>query len=147
MQPATVDQIRPQVGMMSRAMMVIAKVMNPGPWRPEATIEARLVVESRPASAVVIPIASLVKRPAGDVVFVLAEAGEQRARQRIVTVGERLNGSIEIRSGLQAGESHRRGWRPLPYRRRPGRCAGEASCERARNAQSGQDPRVATGRG
>lgn len=101
---AAVNQIRPQVGAMSRALVVIAEIANPGPWRPEATVEARLVAESRP-DAIVIPVLSLVKRPAGDVVFVLDDSGDATVRQRVVEIGVRLNGTVEIRAGLQAGET------------------------------------------
>jgi membrane fusion protein (multidrug efflux system) len=100
---AEVNHIRPQVGSMSRAVVVIVELENPGPWRPEGTVEAKLVVESR-AGAVVVPMASLVKRPAGDVVFVPEGPAAERVRQRVVTVGERQNGHIEIREGLDAGE-------------------------------------------
>ena len=100
---ASVDHVRPQVGMMSRALVVISDVNNPGDWRPEATVEARLVAQQRP-HAVVVPILSLVRRPAGDVVFVIDSPSAVRASQRVVTVGQRLNGSVEIRTGLEPGE-------------------------------------------
>jgi RND family efflux transporter MFP subunit len=99
----TVDHVRPHVGMMSRALVVIADVKNPGAWRPEATVDARLGVEQRP-DAVVVPTLSLVRRPAGDVVFVLDSPSATRVSQRVVSVGQRLNGTIEIREGLDAGE-------------------------------------------
>ena len=101
---AKVNHIRPQVGLISRALVVIVELENPGPWRPEATVEAGLVVENRP-EAVAVPLASLVKRPAGDVVYVLDSQAADRVRQRVVTVGERQNGHIEIREGLEAGET------------------------------------------
>jgi len=101
---ATVDQIRPQVGAMSRALVVIANVENPGSWRPEATVEARLVVERRP-DAVIVPVVALVKRPAGDVLYVFDGSSGSQVSQRMVVVGERLNGTIEIREGLEAGET------------------------------------------
>jgi RND family efflux transporter MFP subunit len=101
---ASIDQIRPQVGAMSRALVVIAEVENPGKWRPEATVEATVIVERRP-DAVAIPLISVVRRPAGEVVFVLDKEAGKQVRQRLVETGERQNGSIEIRKGLQAGET------------------------------------------
>jgi len=98
---ARIDQIRPEVGSMNRALIVIADVINPGFWRPEATIEARVVVERR-AGAVVVPGISIVSRPAGDVVYLL-DSGQ--VRQRVVEKGEILNGWIEIRKGLNAGDT------------------------------------------
>ena len=97
---ARVNQIRPQVGLMNRSLMVIADLENPGEWRPEATVEASIVVERRP-DAVVVPARSVVSRPAGYVVYVF-ESGY--ARQRIVETGEKGDGWIEIRSGLRAGD-------------------------------------------
>jgi RND family efflux transporter MFP subunit len=101
---ASIDQIRPQIGAMSRALVVIAEVKNPGDWRPEATVESTVIVERRP-NAVVVPMISVVRRPAGEVVYVLEDQADSKVRQRLVKTGERQNGSIEIRSGLQAGET------------------------------------------
>lgn len=99
---ARVDHIRPQVGSMSRALVVIADVSNPGPWRPQATVEATALVEQRP-DAVVVPALSVVKRPAGTVVYVLQDGETPTVRQQTVEVGARQDGWIEIRSGVEAG--------------------------------------------
>jgi membrane fusion protein (multidrug efflux system) len=98
---ARIDQIRPEVGSMSRALVVISDVVNPGFWRPEATIEARVVVERR-GDAIVVPLISVVSRPAGDVVYLL-DSGH--VRQRVVETGEIQDGWVEIRSGLSAGNT------------------------------------------
>jgi RND family efflux transporter MFP subunit len=98
---ATVNQIRPQVAAMSRSLVVMADLKNPGYWRPEATIEARVLVAKRP-DAVVVPAMSVVSRPAGDVVY-LVESG--LARQQLVETGEKQDGWVEIRTGLKAGQS------------------------------------------
>jgi len=98
---ARIDHIRPEVGSKNRALIVIADVINPGFWRPEATIEARILVERR-AGAVVVPGISVVSRPAGDVVYLL-DSGH--VRQRVVETGEILDGWVEIRSGLAAGNT------------------------------------------
>ncbi len=37
--------------------------------------------------------------------YVLEDPADPQVRQRLVETGERQNGSIEIRSGLQAGET------------------------------------------
>jgi RND family efflux transporter MFP subunit len=99
---ARVDHIRPQVGSMSRALVVIADIRNPGPWRPQATIEGIALVEQR-ADAVVVPVLSVVQRPAGDVVYLLQDTEPATVRQQIVEVGARQNGWIEIRSGIEPG--------------------------------------------
>jgi RND family efflux transporter MFP subunit len=98
---AAVDAIRPQVGSLNRAVVAIARVRNPGRWRPEASVEASVVVDRRPSSLVV-PSVALVDRPSGRVVYVLD--GPDRVRQQVVAEGERLNGITEIVSGLEAGQ-------------------------------------------
>ena len=100
---ASVDHIRPQVGAMNRALVVIADVTNPGPWRPQATVEATAVVERRP-NAVVVPLVSVVQRPAGDAVYLLQQDGDRHTvRQQLVETGARQDGWIEIRSGIDPG--------------------------------------------
>ena len=102
--PATVDLIKPQVGMANRSLVAIANISNPGEWRPEATVKAVLVVENRPAVAVV-PVVSLVERPAGQVVYVLEDPQTDTVRERVVKPGQRQDGWIEILSGLEVGET------------------------------------------
>lgn len=99
----TINQIRPQVGLMSRALVVLAEIDNPGSWRPEATVEARVLVARR-SDAVIIPAHSVVQRPAGEVVYVLDEQEGRQVRQQVVETGHRLNGSVEIKSGVRAGD-------------------------------------------
>jgi RND family efflux transporter MFP subunit len=99
---AQVDHIRPQVGAMSRALVVIAEVTNPGPWRPQATVEAKALVEQRP-DAIVVPVLSVVKRPAGDVVYLPQDGAPMTVRQQSVEVGARQDGWVEIKSGVEPG--------------------------------------------
>jgi len=99
---ARVDELRPQVGLMSRAVVAISDFENPGPWRPLATVDAVAVVESRP-DAVVVPVLSVVKRPAGDVVYLLVRGEPSSARQQSVEVGVRQDDWTEILDGLDAG--------------------------------------------
>ena len=96
---ATVDQIRPQVGSMTRSLMVMVELVNPGSWRPEATIEAYLVVENR-RGAIVVPASSVVKRPAGEVIFLLDTPTGEQVSQSVVTTGVRKDDWVEIRDGL-----------------------------------------------
>ena len=99
---AKVDHIRPQVGATSRALVVIAAISNPGPWRPQATVEATALVEQRP-QAVVVPLLAVVQRPAGDVVYVLQDGEAPTVQQQPVDVGARQDGWIEIMSGVEPG--------------------------------------------
>jgi RND family efflux transporter MFP subunit len=100
---AVVDRVRPQVAVGNQALVVIIEVENPGPWRPGATVEAAVITDARPG-ALLVPYGSVVERPAGSVVYVLDDPGGGIVRERVVEPGERQNGVIEIRSGLEAGE-------------------------------------------
>ncbi len=52
----------------------------------------------------VVPLVSVVQRPAGDVVYLLQQDGDrQTVRQQVVEVGARQDGWIEIRSGIEPG--------------------------------------------
>lgn len=95
-----IQEIRTMVGASNRAFEAIVEVTNPGDWKPGASVSAALVVAEHPG-AVVVPEASLVLRPAGKVVYVIANG---KAVQRLVSMGERLGGVVEITSGLKAGE-------------------------------------------
>lgn len=98
---ARIDEMRPQVAEMSQALTVIADVSNPGPWRPQGTIEGTVVIERR--DAVVVPLLSVVQRPAGQVVYRLQAGEPPTVREQAVDVGARQDGWIEIRSGIDAG--------------------------------------------
>jgi len=96
----TVSEVRPSITEGSRSAQVIVNVENPGAWEPGATVTASIRV-ARHDHAVLVPEISLVRRPAGTVVYVI---DGDRAVQRVVTPGLRRAGRVEITSGLQAGE-------------------------------------------
>ena len=97
---AAITELRPAVGAANRAVWAIVDIPNPGAWRPDATVRARVRVAVH-AGAVMVPSQSLIRRPAGEVVYVVAQG---KAAQRLVQSGERLGDWVEIVSGLQAGE-------------------------------------------
>jgi len=100
---AVIGHIRPQVGALNRSLLVIADLVNPGNWRPEATVEGVLLVETR-ANAVVVPSLSVVRRPAGEVVYRVQPGERDHVEQVVVSTGVRFNGHVEIREGLKAGD-------------------------------------------
>jgi len=100
---AAVDEIRPQVNAMSHSLMATSNITNPGPWRPQATIEGFLVVATRP-EAVFVPAASVVKRPAGNVVYLVDSRQSGVVRQVTVKTGVRGMGWVEILDGLKRGD-------------------------------------------
>lgn len=96
-----IEQLRPVVSGGSRAIEAIVEVKNPGNWRPGASVNGEVVLETH-AAAVTVPEQSVVLRPAGTVVYVLE--GDAVAQRRVKT-GIKRDGQVEIVEGLAAGES------------------------------------------
>jgi hypothetical protein len=80
---------------------VIVRFDNVPGFLAGGTVDAKVVV-ARKDGAIVVPETSVVTRPAGKVVYVVAEG---RARARPVQTGAKQGGVVEITSGLSAGES------------------------------------------
>jgi len=95
-----ITDIRPEVSRTNRAIDVIIDLDNPGDWEPGASVtgEVRVALHE---GAIVVPETSVVRRPAGTVVYVIDDG---RARQRVVQTGLQRDGQVEILSGLEAGE-------------------------------------------
>lgn len=96
-----IAQLRPQVGSGSRSFDAIVVVKNPGDWKPGASVDGGVTVETR-AGAVTLPETSVVLRPAGTVVYVVANG---KAMQRVVRTGAKAQGQVEILEGVAAGET------------------------------------------
>jgi RND family efflux transporter MFP subunit len=98
---AKIDEIRPTITATSRALDVIVKFDSDGRLRGGGTVNAQ-VVTSRKQNAVVVPEQSIVLRPAGKVVYLVADG---KAQQRIVQTGLKQRDVIEITAGLSGGET------------------------------------------
>jgi membrane fusion protein, multidrug efflux system len=96
----TIKEIKPLVGS-NRAVDVIADVEDQSGWQGGASVNGSVILGEH-AQAVVVPEASVVLRPAGEVVYVIKDT---MAAQRIVKTGLRQEGLVEITSGLAAGET------------------------------------------
>ncbi|MBF0634737.1 MAG: efflux RND transporter periplasmic adaptor subunit [Nitrospinae bacterium] len=96
-----IGEIRPMVGAGNRAVVAVVEVKNPGGWKAGASVNG-LVTIREIGDAVVVPNECVIKRPAGDVVYVV-QNGE--ARQRIVKVGLKAHGMTHVADGLSAGET------------------------------------------
>jgi len=96
----TVSEVRPSVTFGSRSAQVIVNVKNPGQWEPGSTVTGAVRVAVH-ENAILLPEVSVVRRPAGTVVYVI---NEDIVVQRVVTTGLRREGQVEILSGLKAGE-------------------------------------------
>lgn len=97
---AEIDAVRPLVQSASNALHAIAYIDNPGDWKPGASVSGTVVLARR-GQAVVVPSISVVRRPAGTVVYVVEDG---KARQRVVVTGVRIGDRMEIREGIGAGE-------------------------------------------
>ena len=75
-------------------------INNPGSWRPGASVNGTVIIAEHPG-AVTVPEQSVVRRPAGEVVYVIEQG---RARQRVVRTGQRKEGRIEILEGVTVGD-------------------------------------------
>ena len=95
-----VTELQPTVGDGSRAVMAIVDLDDPGKLRPGATLSGKVLVETH-RQAVMIPNGSIVRRPAGELVYVI---NGTIAEARIVQPGYQEDGMIEIVSGLASGE-------------------------------------------
>lgn len=96
-----VTDLQPTVGMGSRAVMAIVDLENPGQLRPGATLKGTVLVETR-KSSVVVPNISIVRRPAGDMVYVITD---NKAEARPVISGYHEDTFVEIVSGLNGSET------------------------------------------
>lgn len=97
---AVIEDIRPTVGEGNRAVLAIARLDNPGPLKGGASVDAA-VITGRKERAVLVPEQAVVLRPAGKVVYLVADG---KAKQQVVEVGGKQGGQIEITKGLQGGE-------------------------------------------
>jgi len=91
----TITEVRPMVGTNNRAVEALVDLPPGEDWPPGGSVTARVVLASVPAG-------SVVRRPAGDVVYVLQG---DKATERKVTVGIRTAAHAEILSGVAAGET------------------------------------------
>ena len=99
--PGEITELQPSIGLGSRAVMAIVDLEDPGKLRPKATLSGKVLVETR-NKAVMVPDISIVRRPAGSLVYVI---NGSIAEARVVKTGHREDGLVEILSGLEANET------------------------------------------
>ncbi|MEO8194062.1 MAG: efflux RND transporter periplasmic adaptor subunit [Gemmatimonadales bacterium] len=98
---ARVDFIDPVVQRENRTIMVKGLAPNPGRvLRPGMFIEARLATATR-ANAVVIPEDAVQPLRTANIVWVVDKG---KASRRVVTLGARYQGVVEVLSGVKAGD-------------------------------------------
>jgi RND family efflux transporter MFP subunit len=95
----TVTEVRPMVGTNNRAVEALVDLPDGTGWPAGGSVTARVVLASR--EGVVVPAGSVVRRPSGEVVYVVS--GDKVA-ERKVTVGIRDIQRAEILAGVERGE-------------------------------------------
>jgi RND family efflux transporter MFP subunit len=99
-----IEDIRPTLLETSRSLEVIARFDNPAgaeELKSGGSVNAEVIIERKEA-AVMVPEQSVVLRPAGKVVYLIANGA---ARQQRVEAGAKQSGMIEILKGVQAGDT------------------------------------------
>jgi len=95
-----ITELQPSIGLGSRAVMAIIDLPDPGKLRPRATLSGKVLVETR-RQAVMVPNISIVRRPAGNIVYVISNGV---AKARVVETGVNEGGLVQIVSGIKGGE-------------------------------------------
>ena len=103
--------IEPQVDPQTRAIKLEATIPNQDhALRPGMFANARVVLPSQP-DVVTVPETAVEYTPYGTSVFIIKEIGKDDkgapkyiASQSFVTLGERRNGDVAVKSGLKAGQ-------------------------------------------
>ncbi len=99
---ARVDFIDPVVQNENRTILVKASAPNPGRLlKPGMFIEARLATDTR-ANAIVVPEDAIQPMRSANVVWAVVDG---KASRRVVQLGVRSAGVVEILSGVKAGET------------------------------------------
>ena len=99
--PGKTTELQPSIGLGSRAVMAIVDLEDPGNLRPKATLTGKVLVKTH-LQAVLAPNISVVRRPAGEVVYVISA---DKAEARLITTGYHVDGMVEITSGLNGSET------------------------------------------
>jgi membrane fusion protein (multidrug efflux system) len=100
-QMGKINELKPLINTDSRALNAVVDIQPDAGWQPGASVTGSIILGQRD-DAVMVPEQSVVLRPAGEVVYVIKD---NKAEQRIVKTGLLQDGKVEIREGLQAGET------------------------------------------
>jgi RND family efflux transporter MFP subunit len=96
-----ITELQPSIGLGSRAVLAIIDLPDPGKLRPKATLSGKVLIETR-QQAVMVSNISIVRRPAGNVVYIINNG---TAEARVVETGINVGGLIEIISGIEGNET------------------------------------------
>ncbi|WP_244628517.1 efflux RND transporter periplasmic adaptor subunit [Tardiphaga robiniae] len=94
--------VSPLVDKDTRTARVVAEIPNPdGAWRPGSFVTAAIALNERTAAAV-LPVTAIQKSEGRPIVFVRTNDGFEK---RVVTLGQKEDQSVEVVSGVTAGET------------------------------------------
>ena len=96
---AEISRLLPALDPANRALSVMVEFENTHGWRPGLSVTGKVTTEARERT-VMAPVRSVVRRPAGAVVYRIEAA---RAVAQVVELGQRDGDWIEIVSGLPPG--------------------------------------------
>lgn len=94
---ATISRVLPALDPTNRSLAVIADFNNQHHWRPGLSVTATITMDTH-EHAVMVPVHSVVRRPAGTVVYRIDNG---RAAAQPVELGQQNGDEVEIVSGLQ----------------------------------------------
>ncbi|MCB5188357.1 efflux RND transporter periplasmic adaptor subunit [Methylobacillus caricis] len=94
-------EFKPVIGSTNRAIDILVDIVDQPGWQSGASVTGNIIL-GQYDNAVVVPEQSVVLRPAGEVVYVIAD---DIAEQRIVKTGIYQDGNIQILEGLKGGET------------------------------------------
>jgi membrane fusion protein, multidrug efflux system len=97
---ATISALNPVIDVNGRALQARAVLDNPQ-MRLRPGLLVRVTVKGPEREAVLIPESAIVQRGNGAVVYVVAD---NKVRQVRVSLGKRLDGKVEVREGVAAGD-------------------------------------------
>lgn len=98
---STISALHPKIDRQSLSMEVISEIKNPGGWKPGASVKGVVTIETHP-NAILIPSRSVVRRPSGNVVYLIEN---NLAIAQKVVIGIQRGGKSEIISGLSEGQT------------------------------------------
>ena len=96
---AQISRLLPVLDPTNRALSVMVEFKNAHGWRPGVSVTANVTTQTRERT-VMAPVGSVVRRPAGAVVYRIEE---RRAVAQVVELGQRDGDWVEIVSGLAPG--------------------------------------------
>lgn len=98
---ATLSALNPSIDVNGRALQVRAQLDN-AEMKLRPGLLVRVTVKGPERDAVLIPESAIVQRGQGALVYVVAD---NKVRQVRVSLGKRLEGKVEVRDGIAAGDT------------------------------------------